>query len=140
MKKVGLLNLLFLLAINLQSQTINWGPSTPASTSENINTCYEEGALTFEFTNVGVALSDATVEIQLDTGIYYTEGSLVYTSTGSSTIGEDDIDDPRRPIFYIGNFAVGETFTVTIDRTANCEAMNQKIDGSEFIDTVHIYE
>ncbi len=73
-----LITLLVILSTQLKAQIITWGPSSPAATSENINTCYENGALSVEFTNSGSALVDASIEIQLDTGIYYLTSSLCF--------------------------------------------------------------
>jgi len=135
-----LLIVLLVLCAQSKAQIITWGPSTPATTSDNINSCYEDGALSVEFTNSGSALVDASIEIQLDTGINYIAGSLSFLSSGSATISEDDISNLNRPVFYIGALAATEEIEITIRRSADCEARTQKINGSSFIDTTRVYE
>lgn len=136
--------LLFCLVVfyvlNSDAQVINWGTGSNAIQSESINTCYEDGSLVFEFTNVSVTLVDATIEIQLDTGILYVESSIDFKSSVSATVVEDDLSNLNRPTFLIGNIASGETIRINIDRIAGCEAMALKIGGSTFFDVVHIYE
>ncbi len=134
------LALCLLVHSQLNGQTISWGPNIPAVKSEDINTCYSTGAMGFEFTNASSAITDMSIEIQLDTGIYYVPGSFSFTATGGITILEDDISDLRRPIFSVSNVPSGRQINMTIERTADCEAMEQKISGSTFIDSVHVYD
>ncbi len=132
---------LLMLLIHYDSigQTISWGPSIPAVLSDDIHTCYGDGSLEFEFTNAGSALTNATIEVQLDTGVYYVPNSFAYTAAGGITIVEDDISDLSRPIFSVSTIPSGRQIEMSIDRTADCEAMALNIGGSTFIDSIHIY-
>ncbi len=134
------ISLFFIFTLHLKAQVITWGPANPAVTSENINTCYEDGELTLEFTNAGPVLVDASIEIELDTGINYVPSSLTFSSTGSATVIEHDISNLNHPVFKIGAVAAAEEITISIQRAANCEAMALKIGGSTFIDAAKVYE
>ena len=123
----------------MDGQTISWGPSIPAVQSEDINTCFDSGAMRFEFTNAGSALTDATLEIQLDTGVYYVPSSFSFAASVGISIVEDDISDLSRPIFSVSTIPSGRQISMSIDRIADCEAMAQNIAGSTFIDSIHIY-
>ena len=129
----------FVAQHHLDGQTISWGPSIPAVQSDDINTCFDSGVMSFEFTNAGSALTDATIEIQLDTGVYYVPSSFSLTASGGISIVEDDISDLSRPIFSVSTIPSGRQINMTIDRTADCEAMAQNIAGSTFIDSIHVY-
>lgn len=122
------------------SQTISWGPSSPAVQSRNINTCGGQASMTYEFTNTDILLNDVTVEVQMDTGVYYVPGAFTFTTSGSIVITELDISDLSRPVFSVGSMSPGDQVNMVIDRTADCEAMTLQIAGSTFIDSVHVYE
>lgn len=124
---------------NLYSQVVSWGPSVPAVSSNNINTCYDDEILTIEFTNAAGPLTDITLEVQLGTGVNYIPNSLV-TINGPITIAENDISNLNNPTFIIGALASLEKVTISIDRNANCDAQDAKIGGATFQDIVTIYE
>jgi len=139
-RKIYLGVILFCLSINFcYSQVITWGPAAPATYSDNINTCLDDGTLVVEFTNSAAALTNASIEVQLSEGINYEIGSLVEVS-GPSTLVEHDLSDLNRPVFKMGALGSGELVNFTIDRIAGCEAMDIKIGGGTFQDTVHVYE
>ncbi len=131
---------MFLSQVIANGQTVSWGPTIPAVSSENIHTCFEEGTMTFEFTNASSAMTDVTIEIQLDTGVYYVPSSFSFTASGGISITEDDISDLSRPIFSVSTISSGGQINMTIERTADCEAMAQTISGSTFTDSVHVYD
>ncbi len=124
---------------NIYSQVINWGPTVPATSSNNLNSCHSSEALLIEFTNAAGPLTDVILNVQLGTGINYIPGSLVINN-GPTTIAEDDITNLNNPTFIIGALASLEEVTISIDRQANCEAQDAKIGGETFQDIVTIYE
>ena len=123
----------------LVGQTISWGPTIPAVTSDDIHTCFEDGTMSFEFTNAGSAIQNTTIEVQLDTGIFYVPGSFRFSAQGNITILEDNITDLNRPVFSVSTIPSGRQIKMSIDRTADCEAMALRIAGSTSIDSVRIY-
>ncbi len=135
---LGALFLFFSLSL-CYSQVVTWGPASPAVYTDNINTCYDQGKLIVEFTNSAAALTDAKVEIQLGTGVTYETGSLV-VANGPATIVEGNLSNLNRPVFNIGALASGELVNISISRLASCEAMDAKIGGGTFQDTVRVYE
>jgi hypothetical protein len=140
LKSIYLLIAMLFMQHAIVGQTVSWGPTIPAVTSEDIHTCFEDGAMSFEFTNAGSAIQNTTIQIQLDTGIFYVPGSFLFNASGNITIIEDDISNLNRPIFSVNTIPSGGQIRMSIDRIADCEAMALRIAGSASIDTVRIYD
>ena len=135
-----LIMLIMAAAHSVSGQSISWGPSSPAVQASDVNTCFDQSPLSIEFENAGVLMNDVTIEVQLDTGVFYVTGSMTHTSSGSINIVESDISDLNRPIFEVGRMTPGSSVDMIIDRRADCEAMALSIAGSTFKDSVRVYE
>lgn len=121
-------------------QSISWGPSNPAG-SANVLTVYTgTSTSSFEFTNNAVALTNASIQVDLGTGIEYVAGGLVATTSGSSTVTEVSATGDNPAVFNIGALAVGEQVTITFLRQATCAARVHKSGGGTFADVCHVLE
>ncbi len=122
------------------AQSVTWGPTNPAGSGNNISVYSEATTATFEFTNDGTALTDATIEVNLGTGIEYLEGGLVFSTSGSAIVTEGCITGDNPAVFNIGKLDIGERVTITFDRTATCAARDHKSAGGTFTDVGHVFE
>ncbi len=131
--------LIFLILFSyagLSAQSAAWGTST----GTDLQVLYNSNTVTYEFTNGNTALSNASFEIQLGTGIEYLSGNLVYTTSGSAVVTEGSVTGANLVIFNIGSLAINEVVSITFPRQASCAARAHKIASGTFNDVAHIYE
>ncbi len=137
----GLLSFwLLFTAMTLSAQSITWGPVVPAISADNLQTCESSGKLIFSFTNSNIALTNPSIEIQLDAGINYLPGSFSFNSDAGAVVTEGDLSNLNRPQFNVSELKANEFLRLRIERVANCTAKDHKINGNSFRDSILVYE
>ncbi len=122
------------------SQSVTWGPASPPGQATNLITYTGTGTATFEFTNGATPLSNATMEVELATGVEYIAGTLVATTSASATVTENSSTGDNIALFTIGSLATGESVLFTFGRQASCMARTHKEQGGTFSDICHVFE
>jgi len=131
---------LLLSVCDISAQVITFGPTSPAANAEVVHTCFDSSQFSVTFSNSSTALSDATVEVQLNAGIEYVPGSFSYTTNLWAGLFEGDMSNLNRPKFIIGALAPGEIITLNIGRQGTCQARDLKINGNTFRDSTFVFE
>jgi|GEM_PF-2552264 len=134
------LTLLVILLEGIFAQSITWGPANPAGSSNLITVYNGTSTYTIEFTNNGTALTAASLEVTLGTGIEYVAGGLTFTTSAGATVTEVSATGDNPALFTIGALAAGELVTVTFTRQGTCDARAHKSSGGTFTDVARVLE
>ena len=125
-----------LFSHNSFAQSIAWGTTT----GSDLDVLYSNSTVTYKFTNVGTALTNATLEVQLGTGIEYLAGNLIFSSSGSAVVTETSVTGDNLATFNIGTIAINEIIEITFTRQASCAARAHKISSGSFSDVASVFE
>lgn len=119
--------------------TVSFPAWDVASTSTGLNVCEDEELLRVSI-DAKILRTNGSVILNLPPGINYVSGSVTATA-GSMTIAESSIADLNAPEFSLnggGTIAVGDDIIFTIEREANCAAVDHDLDGKIFKDSISV--
>lgn len=114
------------------AQSITWGPASPPGLANDLHVYSGSSTASFEFTNGATPLSNATLQVDLGTGIEYIASTLTANTSGTSVVVENSVTGDNMAIFSLGNVSVGEEITITFERQATCLARDHKSTGGTF--------
>ncbi len=133
--------LLLFATTNLSfAQSISWGPASPPGTANSLTVYTGSSTASYEFTNGAAALTNATIQVDLGTGIEYIAGTLVASASGTAVIVENSATGDNPALFSLGNVAVGEEITITFERQASCTARDHKSAGGTFASACSVFD